>query len=104
MIEIEKPNITTVNLSDDGKSGKFIVEPLERGFGITLGNSLRRVLLSSLPGYAVTSIKIDGVLHEFSVVPGVKEDVTEIVLNVKGIVARLYTNAPKTVVIDVTGE
>ena len=104
MIEIEKPNITTVNLSDDGKSGKFIVDPLERGFGITLGNSLRRVLLSSLPGYAVTSIKIDGVLHEFSVVPGVKEDVTEIVLNVKGIVARLYTNAPKTVVIDVTGE
>ena len=104
MIEIEKPNITTVNLSDDGKSGKFIVDPLERGFGITLGNSLRRVLLSSLPGYAVTSIKIDGVLHEFSVVPGVKEDVTEIVLNVKGVVARLYTNAPKTVVIDVTGE
>ena len=104
MIEIEKPNITTVNLSEDGKSGKFIVDPLERGFGITLGNSLRRVLLSSLPGYAVTSIKIDGVLHEFSVVPGVKEDVTEIVLNVKGIVARLYTNAPKTVVIDVTGE
>ena len=104
MIEIEKPNITTVNLSEDGTSGKFIVDPLERGFGITLGNSLRRVLLSSLPGYAVTSIKIDGVLHEFSVVPGVKEDVTEIVLNVKGIVARLHTNAPKTVVIDVTGE
>ena len=104
MIEIEKPNITTVNLSDDGKSGKFIIDPLERGFGITLGNSLRRVLLSSLPGYAVTSIKIDGVLHEFSVVPGVKEDVTEIVLNVKGIVARLHTSSPKIVVIDVTGE
>ena len=103
MIEIEKPNIATVNLSDDGKSGKFIVEPLERGYGITLGNSLRRVLLSSLPGVAVTSIKIDGVLHEFSTVPGVKEDVTEIVLNVKGITAKLYGGAPKTVVIDMTG-
>ena len=79
---IEKPNITTVNLSDDGKRGEFIVEPLERGFGTTLGNSLRRVLLSSLPGVAVTSIKIDGVLHEFSTIPGVVEDVTEIVLNV----------------------
>ena len=103
MIEIEKPNIATVNLSDDGKSGKFIVEPLERGYGITLGNSLRRVLLSSLPGVAVTNIKIDGVLHEFSTVPGVKEDVTEIVLNVKGITAKLYGGAPKTVVIDMTG-
>ena len=89
MIEIEKPNITTVNLSEDGTSGKFIVDPLERGYGITLGNSLRRILLSSLPGVAVTSIKIDGVLHEFSTVPGVKEDVTEIVLNVKGITAKL---------------
>ena len=85
MIEIEKPNIATVNLSEDGKSGKFIIEPLERGYGITLGNSLRRVLLSSLPGVAVVSIKIDGVLHEISTIPGVKEDVTEIVLNVKGI-------------------
>ena len=74
MIEIEKPNITTVNLSEDGTCGKFIVEPLERGFGITLGNSLRRIMLSSLPGYAVTNIKIDGVLHEFSTIPGVKED------------------------------
>ncbi len=101
---IEKPNITTVNLSDDGKKGEFIVEPLERGFGTTLGNSLRRVLLSSLPGVAVTSIKIDGVLHEFSTIPGVVEDVTEIVLNVKGIVAKLYSAGPKTVVIDVTGE
>ena len=101
---IEKPNITTVNLSDDGKRGEFIVEPLERGFGTTLGNSLRRVLLSSLPGVAVTSIKIDGVLHEFSTIPGVMEDVTEIVLNVKGIVAKLHTAGPKTVVIDVTGE
>ena len=104
MIEIEKPNITTVDLSDDGKFGTFIVEPLERGYGTTLGNSLRRVLLSSLPGVAVTNIKIDGVLHEFSTITGVKEDVTEIVLNVKGITAKLHTNSPKTVVIDVVGE
>ena len=104
MIEIEKPNITTVDLSDDGRFGTFIVEPLERGYGTTLGNSLRRVLLSSLPGVAVTNIKIDGVLHEFSTITGVKEDVTEIVLNVKGITAKLHTNSPKTVVIDVVGE
>ena len=104
MIEIEKPNITTVNLSEDGRSGTFIVEPLERGYGITLGNSLRRVLLSSLPGVAVMAIKIDGVQHEISTVPGVKEDVCEIVLNVKGIVAKLHTDSPKTVIIDVTGE
>jgi DNA-directed RNA polymerase subunit alpha len=101
---IEKPNITTISLSDDGKKGEFVVEPLERGFGTTLGNSLRRVMLSSLPGVAVTSIKIDGPLHEFSTVSGVLEDVTEIVLNVKGIVAKLHSNGPKTVVIDVTGE
>ena len=99
---IEKPNITTVSLSEDGKKGEFVVEPLERGFGTTLGNSLRRVMLSSLPGVAVTSIKIDGPLHEFSTVPGVLEDVTEIVLNVKGIVAKLHNGGPKTVVIDVT--
>ena len=80
MIEIEKPNIVTADLSEDGKSGTFIVEPLERSFGTTLGNSLRRVLLSSLPGVAVVCIKIDGVLHEISTIPGVKEDVTEIVL------------------------
>lgn len=104
MIEIEKPNISTVNLSEDGRSGTFIVEPLERGYGTTLGNSLRRVLLSSLPGVAVTSIKIDGVLHEISTVPGVKEDVTEIVLNVKGITAKLYSDSPKTVVIDCSDE
>ncbi|MBR6680873.1 MAG: DNA-directed RNA polymerase subunit alpha [Clostridia bacterium] len=104
MIEIEKPNITTVKLSEDGTSGKFIVEPLERGFGITLGNSLRRIMLSSLPGYAVTSVKIDGVLHEFSTIPGVREDVTEIVLNVKGVIAKLHCNMPKTVIIDVIGE
>ena len=104
MIEIEKPNISTVDLSEDGTSGKFIVEPLERGFGITLGNSLRRIMLSSLPGYAVTNIKIDGVLHEFSTIPGVREDVTEIVLNVKGIIAKLHCSSPKTVIIDVVGE
>ncbi len=104
MIEmIEKPNIVTEFLSDDGKVGKFIVEPLERGYGTTLGNSLRRVLLSSLPGVAVVSIKIDGVLHEISTIPGVKEDVPEIVLNVKGIVAKLYSENAKTVLIDMTG-
>ena len=103
MIEIEKPNITTVEESENGTKGTFIVEPLERGFGITLGNSLRRIMLSSLPGYAVTNIKIDGVLHEFSTIPGVKEDVTEIVLNVKGIIAKLFCNSQKTVVIDVVG-
>ncbi len=103
MIEIEKPNIATINLSEDGKNGKFIVEPLERGYGITLGNSLRRVLLSSLPGVAVTNIKIDGVLHEMTTIRGVKEDVPEIVLNVKGITAKLHCDGPKTVVIDVTG-
>ena len=104
MIEIEKPNISTSDLSDDGSNGIFIVEPLERGYGTTLGNSLRRVMLSSLPGVAVTNIKIDGVLHEFSTIPGVTEDVTEIVLNVKGITAKLHCNGPKTVVIDVMGE
>ncbi len=104
MIEIEKPNIITADMAEDCSHGTFIVEPLERGYGITLGNSLRRVLLSSLPGYAVTNIKIDGVLHEFSTIPGVTEDVTEIVLNVKGIIAKLHCVGPKTVVIDVTGE
>ena len=82
MIEIERPKIEAEIPSPDGRYGKFVVEPLERGFGTTLGNSLRRVLLSSLPGVAVTSIKIDGVVHEFSTIPGVTEDVTEIVLNV----------------------
>ena len=104
MIEIQKPDIKTEVLSDDGSYGRFIVEPLERGYGITLGNSLRRILLSSLPGVAVTNIKLDGVLHEFSTIQGVKEDVTEIVLNVKGITAKLHCTTPKTVVIDVTGE
>lgn len=103
MIEIEKPRIETAVLSDDGQYGKFVVEPLERGFGTTLGNSLRRILLSSLPGVAVTSIKIDGVLHEFTFVNGVKEDVTEIVLNVKGITAKLFCDEAKTVRINATG-
>ncbi len=103
MLEIEKPNITIDKMSADGTHGFFVVDPLERGYGITLGNSLRRIMLSSLQGIAVTSIKIDGVLHEFSTIPGVKEDVTELVLNVKGITAKLHSTAQKTVVIDVTG-
>lgn len=103
MMEIERPRIETVSLSPDGRYGKFVAEPLERGFGITLGNSLRRVLLSSLPGVAVTSVKIDGVVHEFSTIEGVKEDVTEIVLNLKGIAAQLYTDGPKTVRIEAVG-
>jgi len=103
MIEIEKPRIETAELAEDGKYGKFVVEPLERGFGNTLGNSLRRVLLSSLEGCAVTSLKIDGVLHEFSTIPGVKEDVTEIVLNMKSLVAKLVDVAPKVVTIDAEG-
>ena len=103
MIEIEKPKIETEELSSDGRYGRFVVEPLERGFGNTLGNSLRRVLLSSLPGVAVTSIKIDGVLHEFSTIPGVKEDVTEIVLNIKGLTAKLHCDGPKTVEICAEG-
>ena len=103
MIEIEKPRIDTEVLSADGTYGKFVVEPLERGFGTTLGNSLRHVLLSSLPGVAVKSIKIDGVVHEFSTIPGVKEDVTEIVLNIKGLIAKLHCDGPKTVEIAVEG-
>lgn len=103
MIEIERPNIVTAELSEDGTHGVFVVEPLERGYGITLGNSLRRVLLSSLPGVAASSVKIDGVLHEISTVPGVKEDVPEIILNVKGIIAKLHCQQPKTCVIDARG-
>ena len=90
MIEIEKPTIECISIEEDANYGKFIVEPLERGYGTTLGNSLRRILLSSLPGAAVTSIKIDGILHEFSTIPGVKEDVTEIILNLKKLAVRLY--------------
>ena len=103
MIEIEKPNIVTADLSPDGTKGTFIVEPLERSFGTTLGNSLRRVLLSSVPGVAVMCIKIDGVLHEISTIPGVKEDVPEIVLNVKGIIAKLHCEGRKTCLIEMTG-
>lgn len=104
MIEIKKPRIECIETPTDASYGKFIIEPLERGYGTTLGNSLRRVLLSSLPGTACTSIKIAGVQHEFSTISGVKEDVTEIVLNVKGIIARLYCDGPKTVYIEASGE
>ncbi|MCL2507557.1 MAG: DNA-directed RNA polymerase subunit alpha [Oscillospiraceae bacterium] len=101
MIGIEKPKIETTDISADGTYGKFIVEPLERGYGTTLGNSLRRVLLSSMPGYAITSVKIDGILHEFSTVPGVKEDVTEIVLNLKSVILKIHGDGPKTIYVDV---
>ena len=103
MIGIEKPSIEALDLSADGTYGKFVVEPLERGYGTTLGNSLRRVLLSSLPGYAITSVKIDGVLHEFSTIDGVKEDVTEIVLNLKGVILKIHGDGPKTIYIDASG-
>lgn len=103
MIEIEKPKIECAEISEDGRYGRFVVEPLERGFGTTIGNALRRVLLSSLPGVAVTSIKIDGVEHEFSAIPGVKEDVTEIVVNMKKLKAKLHTEYPKTLVLHAKG-
>lgn len=103
MIAIEKPSIECVEALEDGSYGKFVVEPLEIGYGTTLGNSLRRILLSSLPGTAATSIKIDGVQHEFSTIPGVKEDVTEIVLNVKGIIAKLHCPGEKVVTIEAMG-
>lgn len=102
MLEIEKPKIECVEATDS--YGKFVVEPLERGFGTTLGNSMRRVLLSSLPGVAATSVKIDGVLHEFATIEGVKEDVTEIILNLKRLIAKLHCNGPKTVYIHAEGE
>lgn len=104
MIEIEKPRIECIENPSDESYGKFVVEPLERGYGTTLGNSLRRVLLSSLPGTAVTSVKIAGVQHEFSTLPGVKEDMTEIVLNIKGIIIKLHSDGPKTVYIEASGE
>ena len=104
MIEIKKPRIECIENPADIAYGKYVVEPLERGYGTTLGNSLRRVLLSSLPGIACTSIKIAGVQHEFSTIPGVKEDVTEIVLNVKSIIAKLHSTGPKTVYIEASGE
>jgi len=104
MVEIERPRIECIETPEDESYGKYIVEPLERGYGTTLGNSLRRILLSSLPGTAVTTVKIAGIQHEFSTIPGVKEDVTEIILNIKGIVARLHTQRTKTVYIEASGE
>ena len=103
MIEIEKPRIETLELTNDGTYGKFVMEPLERGYATTLGNSMRRVLLSTLPGAAVTTVKIDGVVHEFSTLPGVKEEITEIILNIKGLVPKLHGDAPKTVYIEEEG-
>ncbi|MBX6377340.1 MAG: DNA-directed RNA polymerase subunit alpha [Clostridia bacterium] len=104
MIEIEKPRIECVEMSTDGTYGRFVVEPLERGYGITLGNSLRRILLSSLPGAAVTTVRIEGVLHEFSTLPGVVEDVTDIVLNLKQLALKLYSDEPQTLRIEAEGE
>lgn len=101
MIEFEKPKVTKID--EDKDYGKFIVEPLERGYGTTLGNSLRRILLSSLPGAAITSLKIDGVLHEFTTIPGVREDVTQIILNIKGLALKLFVQEEKTLEIDITG-
>ena len=103
VIEIEKPKITVAEINEEEKYGRFVVEPLERGYGTTLGNSLRRILLSSLPGYAVTSIKIDSVLHEFSTIPGVVEDTTEIILNLKELRVKLEGESPKVVRLEVHG-
>ena len=102
MIEIEKPTIEKF-VDEDRKYGKFVIEPLERGYGTTLGNAMRRILLSSLPGAAVTSVKIDGVLHEFSTIPNVREDVTEIILNLKQLAVRLNSEEPKRVIINAVG-
>ena len=106
MFDFERPNIEVAEISDDGKYGRFVVEPLERGYGITLGNSLRRIMLSSLPGAAVSRVKIEGVLHEFSSIPGVKEDVTEIIMNLKSLAIKNMssTNEPKTAYIEFEGE
>ena len=103
MIEIEKPQIECIETPGEASYGKYVVEPLERGYGTTLGNALRRIMLSSLPGTAATSIKIAGVQHEFSTIPGVKEDVTEIVLNIKGLLTKLHTEGTKTVYIEAAG-
>ncbi|ABR50521.1 DNA-directed RNA polymerase, alpha subunit [Alkaliphilus metalliredigens QYMF] len=103
MIEMEKPKVEVFEISDDSTYGKFVVEPLERGYGTTLGNSLRRIMLSSLPGAAVTSVKIEGILHEFSTIPGVKEDVTEIILNLKDLSIGIDGNEPKTLRIEMEG-
>ena len=104
MIEIEKPKITIEETNDRERYGVFVIEPLERGYGTTLGNSLRRILLSSLPGYAVTSVKIDGVLHEFSTIPGVVEDTTDIVLNLKQLLVKIHGDCPKKVRLQVKNE
>ena len=103
MLEIEKPRIECIERSEDNSYAKFVVEPLERGYGITLGNSLRRILLSSLPGSAVTSVKIEGVLHEFSTIPGVLEDVTDIILNIKSLALKGYTDEPRVIRIESQG-
>ena len=103
MIEIEKPQIECIETPGDASYGKYVIEPLERGYGTTLGNALRRILLSSLPGTAATSIKIAGVQHEFSTIPGVKEDVTEIVLNMKSLLTKLHCDGGKTVFIEAAG-
>lgn len=103
MLEIEKPKIECVESTEDGSYGRFVVEPLERGYGITLGNSLRRILLSSLPGVAANSVKIEGVLHEFSTIKGIKEDVTEIILNIKALCLTMNGDGPKTIYIDAKG-
>ncbi len=103
MIGIEKPKIETAEFTANGDYGRFVLEPLERGYGTTLGNSLRRVLLSSLPGYAITSVKIDGIAHEFSTIPGVKEEVTEIVLNLKDVILKINGEGPKTMYVEASG-
>jgi len=104
MLEIEKPKIECAEMSEENNYARFVVEPLERGYGITLGNSLRRILLSSLPGAAVTSVKIDGVLHEFSTIPGVKEDVTDIILNLKNLCLKMYSDEEKTMRVEAKGD
>ncbi len=106
MFDFEKPKIEIAQLSDDNRYGRFVVEPLERGYGITLGNSLRRIMLSSLPGAAVSHVKIDGVVHEFSSIPGVKEDVTEIIMNIKSLAIKNTneTSEPKVAYIEFEGE
>ena len=103
MVEIEKPKIEIVEISEDSRYGKFVCEPLERGYGTTFGNSLRRILLSSLQGAAITAISIDGVLHEFSTIPGVRDDVTNIILNLKSLCLKMYSDEPKTIRLDVDG-
>ena len=103
MVEIEKPKIEIVEISEDNRYGKFVCEPLERGYGTTFGNSLRRILLSSLQGAAVTSIRIDGVLHEFSTIPGVRDDVTNIILNLKSLCLKMYSDEPKVIRLDIDG-